>query len=517
MRHPVQKPWRRIGLLLSACVTVLVVSPLSAQPAESKASAAELRERLAELDRLIEAERAAKKTLQETREAALAAERERRAELAAELLELRLGLESDGARIDALRSENQTLERQADRWETDARAVHGAIASALERLRIALSEAPGWRAAAERLESAAQSLAKQAEPASPEALVALKTLAEELGAAHAAARSVAVRPATLYTALGEREAVRLLSVGLVRFAYVTDAGDRVGVALPSPSDASGYRWSEALDEPSAAAVREAVQAVEAGRTAVVSVPMDPTGRVQGDTLAAQEGLEDRLKAGGPVMIPLGGVALFALLLIFERFWVLYGRNRFGTDVARRTLAVCRAGQYDEARDICAQAQGAVARVLAACLSRRSLGQRAMEDSIQEQLLQELPRLNRFMGGMAILAAVAPLLGLLGTVTGIIETFGVVRAFGNANPSLMAAGISEALITTATGLSIAIPILIMHSLLRGRADRVIADAERHAATVLTALSHDVGAANGAAGAVEPSAPNPEPALQEADVA
>ena len=88
-----------------------------------------------------------------------------------------------------------------------------------------------------------------------------------------------------------------------------------------------------------------------------------------------------------------------------------------------------------------------------------------------------------------LAAVAPLLGLLGTVTGIINTFAVMRSYGNANPSLMATGISEALVTTATGMAIAIPILLLHVLLRGRADRTIRDAERHAAAILNILSDD----------------------------
>jgi biopolymer transport protein ExbB len=96
-----------------------------------------------------------------------------------------------------------------------------------------------------------------------------------------------------------------------------------------------------------------------------------------------------------------------------------------------------------------------------------------------------------MGGIAILAAVAPLLGLLGTVTGIIETFGVIRAFGNANPSLMAGGISEALVTTAAGLIIAVPILLLHGLLSGRVDRIVGNAEKHAANLLAVLAHDAG--------------------------
>ena len=110
----------------------------------------------------------------------------------------------------------------------------------------------------------------------------------------------------------------------------------------------------------------------------------------------------------------------------------------------------------------------------------------MEDAVQEQLLHELPRLNRFMALISLLAAVSPLLGLLGTVTGIMQIFGVIRLFGNANPGLMAGGISEALITTAAGLAIAIPILLLHNLLTGRVDKIVSDAEKHAATLLNSV-------------------------------
>ena len=93
-----------------------------------------------------------------------------------------------------------------------------------------------------------------------------------------------------------------------------------------------------------------------------------------------------------------------------------------------------------------------------------------------------------MGSLATLAGIAPLLGLLGTVTGIIQTFSVIRSFGNANPALMAGGISEALITTALGLMIAVPVVICHSIFRGRSDRILADAERNGASLLTSLVH-----------------------------
>ena len=202
-----------------------------------------------------------------------------------------------------------------------------------------------------------------------------------------------------------------------------------------------------------------------------------------------DSLYDMLVAGGPVMWPLLGVAVLAVLLIIERLVTLYARNGGDERSVSRILAGVRSGKLDEADASAGKSSGTAGRVLAACLGRRAAGQHAMEDAIQEQLLHELPRLQRFLGGLAILAAVAPLLGLLGTVTGIIQTFGVIQAFGNANPALMAGGISEALITTAAGLIIAIPILLIHSMLRGRVDRIIADAEKHAATLLNLLSHE----------------------------
>jgi biopolymer transport protein ExbB len=133
----------------------------------------------------------------------------------------------------------------------------------------------------------------------------------------------------------------------------------------------------------------------------------------------------------------------------------------------------------------------VARGLSACLANVGGGAKAMEDGFQEQLLHELPRLERSLSGIGMLAAVAPLLGLLGTVTGIIQTFGVIRVFGNANPGLMAGGIAEALVTTATGLVIAIPTLLFHSVLRSRVELLTGHAEQGAATLLNHLAGNGG--------------------------
>jgi len=113
----------------------------------------------------------------------------------------------------------------------------------------------------------------------------------------------------------------------------------------------------------------------------------------------------------------------------------------------------------------------------------------MEDSVQEAVLHELPGLERFLSALAILAGVAPLLGLLGTVTGMIATFNAITVFGSGEPRLMAGGISEALLTTAAGLIIAIPILFIHSILSGRVEGLIADMERFSATLLNLVNKE----------------------------
>lgn len=153
---------------------------------------------------------------------------------------------------------------------------------------------------------------------------------------------------------------------------------------------------------------------------------------------------------------------------------------------KKVVTACEQHKFEEAQKLCERKGGSVTNVLNACLARRGYGQQLMEDSIQEQLLHEMPKLQRFLGAIAVLAGIAPLLGLLGTVTGIIRTFDVIQAFGNSNPALMANGISEALVTTATGLVIAVPILVFHTVLRGRVEQILADSERYAATLLTTL-------------------------------
>lgn len=479
-------------LLMIALVTGAAIPAIAQQDANATASATappsleELQARLEALQRELQTQEAALEESKETQHEEIAALEQRRAEVAGHLLDAQITAERNRGRLEALQQQAEQAQQRAEAFEQLAGASAEALRDAVEQLRIHLNEIPGTKAEIEQLQKVAAELRGSHDGQAPPAADAAQRLFSLIDRAHRHGTSVAVRPATIYTADGAREDVRLLSIGNARFAYVTKEGGRVGLALSSPRDASGFRWTEQLSAEQQQQVRDAVAGLAGKQSGWASVPIDPTGSIEPDAIAQKPTLWSRFAAGGAVMYPLAAIALVGLLLIGERVYRLYVINAIDDRTVLQVLQATRQRDFETARNRAASCRGAVGAVLVACLDRRESGQRAMEDGIQEQLLHELPLLQRFMGGIATLAAVAPLLGLLGTVTGIIRTFGVIRAFGNATPSLMAGGISEALVTTATGLVIAVPILICHSILRGRAERVLADAERYAASLLTTL-------------------------------
>jgi biopolymer transport protein ExbB len=118
-------------------------------------------------------------------------------------------------------------------------------------------------------------------------------------------------------------------------------------------------------------------------------------------------------------------------------------------------------------------------VLEAGLNARNEDRETLESVLQEAILRELPRVERGLSVLAIFGAVAPLLGLLGTVTGMIDTFRVITLFGTGDPKLMSGGISEALVTTELGLAVAIPIMLMHTFLSRRVDAIVGEMEEKA--------------------------------------
>jgi biopolymer transport protein ExbB len=125
----------------------------------------------------------------------------------------------------------------------------------------------------------------------------------------------------------------------------------------------------------------------------------------------------------------------------------------------------------------------VARVIAAGLSCRLMEREEMENVLQEAILREIPPMERFLSTLGMLAAIALLLGLLGTVTGMIDTFHVITHHGTGDPRMMSGGISEALVTTMLGLTVAIPIMLAHTLLNRSVENRIGQMEEKAVALV----------------------------------
>jgi biopolymer transport protein ExbB len=184
-----------------------------------------------------------------------------------------------------------------------------------------------------------------------------------------------------------------------------------------------------------------------------------------------------MEQGGPVMWPLLAFSVLGLAVAIERFFALrkarVNVNEFLAKV-RKALMVNRS--LRDAVKICEQYQGPVASVMKAGLLKFGQPKEDIDKTIENAALFEMSRLERGLSILATVANVAPLLGFLGTVTGMINSFDALAKVGLSNPAAVAAGISEALITTAAGLFIAIPIQIIYNFFMAKINKFVRDIE-----------------------------------------
>ena len=188
--------------------------------------------------------------------------------------------------------------------------------------------------------------------------------------------------------------------------------------------------------------------------------IDPTGPTGGSFLAAiidTPNLEERWHQGGPVGYAITTIGVFAFLLAIARVIML-------TLTGAAVNSQLKSGQ--------ANANNPLGRVLLVSQENPNIDTETLELKMAEAVLRETPKLESGLTLLKIIAAVAPLMGLLGTVTGMIITFQAITIFGAGDPKAMAGGISSALITTVLGLLVAIPTVLLHTIVNGRAQKII---------------------------------------------
>lgn len=241
-----------------------------------------------------------------------------------------------------------------------------------------------------------------------------------------------------------------------------------------------WSWRSKLSLQYNQALKEAATQIAAGNNQVL-LPIDilqAKDKGVGFAKMEDQGLSQAVSAwfdkGGLVMYPLIGCALFAFILGFERFSTYQTRGSRLITTRKHLMPLIRSGKWDEAIDYSNSRGTGLGKALAVVVQKRELNRDSAEKSVKEALLTEIPNLEKRLGLISALGAVAPLLGLLGTVSGMIALFKVITDVGTNDARLLAGGISEALVTTQTGLIIAIPILLLHGFLSEKLDGIIAN-------------------------------------------
>ncbi|MGB5250532.1 MAG: MotA/TolQ/ExbB proton channel family protein [Gammaproteobacteria bacterium] len=266
-------------------------------------------------------------------------------------------------------------------------------------------------------------------------------------------------PSTIVTADGRDEQVEVVRVGVHnlitgdRFlTYDTETGSIKELAR-QPQD----RFRAAIDDLFNATPPE-----------IVNSAVDPSrGSLLGLLIQAPS-LPERIDQGGVVGYVIIGLGIIGLLIALWRLLLLSGIS---------------SGMRKQLKSSEASEKNPLGRILKVYDDNRMNDTETLELKLDEAILREAPALEKWQGGIKVLAAVAPLLGLLGTVTGMIATFQAITLFGTGDPKLMAGGISQALVTTVLGLCVAIPLVLLHSWVAGRSRSLIEILEEQTAGMI----------------------------------
>ncbi len=197
----------------------------------------------------------------------------------------------------------------------------------------------------------------------------------------------------------------------------------------------------------------------------------------------QKTVMGKVNEGGTIGWIIVALGLLGLLMVVLRAIFLKRASTSTGQLGDKISALVRDGQTDEALALCRRKNSAPARVVAAAVRNLDRDRDHIEDIVSESILHESSHLNRFGAFILVIAAVAPLLGLLGTVTGMISTFDIIKEVGTGDPGQLAGGIAIALVTTQLGLIVAIPLLILGNLLTGWGEGIKDDMERMALKVI----------------------------------
>ncbi len=196
-----------------------------------------------------------------------------------------------------------------------------------------------------------------------------------------------------------------------------------------------------------------------------------------------------IQAGGWLMLPIILCSVIALAIVVERFWSLQQKKIAPSTLVGQVWQWHKANNLDQGHLDALSSSSPLGRVLVAGLVNRQHPRDIMKESIEEMGRQVVHELERYLNTLGTIASITPLLGLLGTVIGMIDVFSAIMTQGVGNPGVLAGGISQALITTAAGLAVAIPSLIFYRYFRGKVDALVLKMEEEALKIVDVMHGD----------------------------
>lgn len=284
-------------------------------------------------------------------------------------------------------------------------------------------------------------------------------------------------PGTYFLADGTEASGEIIHLGSVAAFAVGDQGS----GALAPAGAGRFKlWPEpAQDEARALADGRMPATLRAYLFESLSADAQPP---------RSKTLVDTVNDGGTIGWIIVALGLLALAFVVARALFLRSAGASTDKVLAAVAPLVQQRRFEDAIAAAKRHKGSSARVVTAALRNIDRDPAHLEDIVSESILHESGRLNRFGAIILVIAAVAPLLGLLGTVTGMIETFDIITDFGTGDPKLLSGGIAIALVTTQLGLVVAIPALLLGNLLSGWAERLKDDMEQ-AALRITNLARE----------------------------
>jgi biopolymer transport protein ExbB len=196
-----------------------------------------------------------------------------------------------------------------------------------------------------------------------------------------------------------------------------------------------------------------------------------------------------ISRGGPLMIALLICSILSLAIIIERMIALRRKRIMRVDILMEVEIAIKKGELSAALEWARKAASPMTKIAEVALINSDKPKEDLKDAIEEAGRMQVPYLEKFMTILQTITVISPLLGLLGTVTGMIDVFQTIVSEGTGNANILAGGISEALLTTAAGLSIAIPTLIFYNFFNKRIEHLVAEMEHLSVTLVELLTHD----------------------------